>query len=81
MNSSKCLALLFRLFFANITNKSIFSGFFLNSLKIAKIIPLCKEGCMQNTSSYRPISLLSSPRKVFEKVLYSQLGSFLKKIM
>ena len=68
-------------FFANLINKSLFSCIFLNSLKIVKMTPLCKEGSMQNTSSYRPISLLSSPRKVFEKDLYSQLGSFLKKIM
>ena len=66
-------------FFAKLVNKSMCSGIFPNSLKIAKITPLYKGGCMQNTSSYRPISLLSSLRKVFEKVLYSRLSSLFEK--
>ena len=66
-------------FFAKLQNKSLYSDIFPNSLKIAKITPLYKEGCMQNTSSYRPISLLSSLCKIFEKVLYSHLSSLFEK--
>ena len=63
-------------FFANLLNKSLCSGIFPNSLKITKITSLYKEGCMQNTSSNRPNSLLSSLSKVFEKIFYSRFSSF-----
>ena len=43
-----------------IMNQIIESGIFLDSLKIAKIIPLYKKGDINSITNYRPSSLLST---------------------
>ena len=48
-------------------------------MKIAKVIPLYKEGPKDECSNYRPISLLMHVNKVFEKLIHSRLYSFLQK--
>ena len=52
------------------------SGIFSSKLKIAKVIPLFKKGDIQLFGNYRPISLLSSVTKVFEKAAYGQLHEY-----
>ena len=52
---------------------------FLVCLKTAKVIPLHKNGNFENPSNYRPISLLSSLSKVFERVLNTRMVEFLEK--
>ena len=59
-----------------IINQSICSGIFPSKLKIAKVIPLFKKGDIQLFGNYRPISLLSSVSKVFEKAAYGQLYEY-----
>ena len=54
-------------------------GKFPDILKITKIIPVHKHGDRMNMENYRPISLLSIFSKVFEKVIYNRLISFLQK--
>ena len=49
------------------------TGIFPDNLKIAKVIPLFKKGDDKILSNYRPISLLSSISKVFEKIIYNQI--------
>ena len=56
-----------------IRNQSLCSGIFPSKLKIAKVIPLFEKGDIQLFGNYRPISLLSSVSKVFEKEAYGQL--------
>jgi hypothetical protein len=56
-----------------ICNKSLFSGIFSTRLKVSEIKPLFKKGDRTNISNYRPISLLTSFTKIFEKVIYSRL--------
>ena len=46
-------------------------------LNIAKVIPICKKGYLLIVSNYRPIYLLSNINKIFEKLVYSRLYSFL----
>ena len=61
-----------------IINLSFATGIYPDSLKIAKVIPIFKnKGDELQVSNYRPISLLSNINKIFEKLAYSRLYSFL----
>lgn len=62
-----------------IINHSIDKAIFPDSLKIAKVIPLHKSGPKNNPSNYRPISLLNTLSKIFEKVIYNRLLNFVNK--
>jgi len=55
-----------------ICNKSILSGIFLTRLKYAVVKPLLKKR-YENVANYRPIYLLTSFSKVFEKIIYDRL--------
>ena len=47
-------------------------------LKVAEVIPIFKKGGEQDkATNYRPISLLSQINKIFEKLLYSRIYSYL----
>jgi hypothetical protein len=54
-------------------NRVLFEGVFPDRLKYATIIPVFKKGDKQDLSNYRPISILTSFNKIFEKVIYSRL--------
>ena len=54
-------------------------GIFPSKLKHAKIIPIYKDGNEDEPSNYRPISPLSVFNRLFEKVMYNRLKSFLNK--
>ena len=54
-----------------IVNQMLTTGIFPDKLKIAKVIPLFKKGDKSIFSYYRPISLLPSISKLFEKVILS----------
>jgi hypothetical protein len=56
-----------------IANLSFSSGTFPNALKLSKIYPKHKEGCKTQPSNYRPISLIPTISKVFEKLVLSRL--------
>jgi len=51
-------------------------GEFPNLLKIAQITPIPKITSPKSPNDYRPISILPTLSKVFEKVVYSRLYSF-----
>jgi len=46
-------------------------------LKIAKVCPIFKSGSEAEFTNYRPISVLPSFSKVYEKIVYNRLLSFL----
>ena len=46
---------------------------FPDSLKIAKVIPIFKQGPRSSCGNYRPISVLSALSKVFERCILNQL--------
>jgi hypothetical protein len=56
-----------------ICNLMISTGIFPTRLNFAEIKPLYKKGKIGNTSNYRPISLLTSFSKIFEKIIYARL--------
>ena len=60
-------------------NLSFELGLFPDSMKEAKIIPVFKTGDKLLMSNYRPISILSSFSKIFEKCIYRRLFSFFDK--
>ena len=64
---------------ADIINKSFIEGVFPDELKIAKVCPMFKSGDQCHISNYRPISILPSFSKVFERLMYNRLLSFLDK--
>jgi hypothetical protein len=49
------------------------SGNFPDRLKYAEVKPLFKNGDKTDPSNYRPISLLTSFSKIFEKIIYRRL--------
>ena len=61
----------------NIINQSLCMGIFPNSLKIAKVNPVFKKGNPHTPDNYRPISLLPSISKVFEKIVYTQVYDYM----
>ena len=50
-----------------------------SELKIAKVIALFKKGEKSNPNNYRPISLLSCFKKLFEKLLCKRLVKFIER--
>ena len=59
-----------------IVNQMLTTGIFPDKLKIANVMPLFKKGDKSIFSSYRPIFLLPSISKLFEKVIYQQLYKY-----
>ena len=63
---------------ANLFNQSINEGIYPDVLKIAKLTPIYKaSGDRALPSNYRPISILPTVGKIFEKVIYKQLINYL----
>ena len=58
---------------------SLVSGIFPNLLKIANVIPLYKSGDLQLCTNFRPVSLLNTVSKIFERIFYNRLFVFLAK--
>ena len=59
-----------------IVNQMINTGIFPQMLKIAKVVPLYKKGDKNLLINYRPISLLPSISKIFEKIIYTQMYKY-----
>ena len=62
---------------SHIINLSFSNGQFPDELKIAKVCPVFKGGSKSSFSNYRPISVLPSFSKVFEKIMYNRLESYI----
>jgi hypothetical protein len=56
-----------------IINKSITIGIFPEHLKYSQINPVFKSGDKADMCNYRPIALLTSFSKIFEKIIYKRL--------
>ena len=58
-------------------NLTISTGVYPDNLKIAKVIPIFKKANSTSVNNYRPISILSPINKIFEKILYARLMTYI----
>ena len=61
-------------------NSSLIAGIFPDSLKHAQVIPAFKCDDKSVINNYRPISVLPIFSKVFEKLMYNRLFSFVDEL-
>ena len=59
-------------------NNCISQGKFPDLLKVANVVPLFKGGAVEDPNNYRPISLLPTISKLFEKHIANQLHIYLE---
>jgi len=65
-------------FLAQLFNRCVKSGIYPERLKCAQVIPIHKGGQKNHCTNCRPISLLSPFNKIFEKLLYTRLCSYVQ---
>ena len=66
---------------ANCINECIKQNKFPNELKIADITPIFKKEDPLDKTNYRPISILPTVSKIFERILFNQLQCFSNKFL
>lgn len=57
-------------------NKCLEQGFFPDSLKVSKVIPIYKKGAKDIPQSYRPVSIVPIFSKILETVMHQQLYKY-----
>ena len=60
-----------------IFSASICTGIFPQEWKASRVSPVYKNGSRNNPSNYRPISVIPTVAKIFEKIVYDQLYEYL----
>ena len=60
----------------HLVNLSLLNGVFPNEMKIAKVIPLYKNGNNKIVSNYRPVSILPIFSKLYERIIYNRIFKF-----
>ena len=74
----KCAKNIISSLLAEMMNISVQTGKYPSKLKHAKVIPVYKCDDETDPSNYRPISLLSIFNRIFEKIMYSRLKSYVE---
>ena len=72
----KRLQIPFSLSLSYLFNSCMLTSVFPDELKVAKVIPLFKTGNRSDMSNYRPISILPTLSKIFEKLIYNRFYKF-----
>ena len=62
-------------------NYTVDYGTFPSNLKNADVTPAHKKGDRTDKSNYRPISILPNMSKIFERLLYYQMNTYVEKIL
>jgi hypothetical protein len=60
-------------------NSSMSTGLVPNAMKIAKVIPIYKQGDKDLVTNYRPISILPFFSKILEKIIHTRLLAYVQK--
>ena len=63
---------------AKLITSSFEQGIFPQTLKLARVVPVHKGGSKTDVSNYRPISLLTSFSKIYEKLMHNRLTNFME---
>ena len=66
-------------YLSNIYTRSIQSSIFPNALKEADVTPIHKKGDRTQTENYRPVSILPTNSKIYERNMYDQIYSYMEK--
>ena len=77
--SNRILKMAAPVIYKNLTdlfNLSITSGVFPSDWKIAKVSPLFKSGDLNDANNCRPISVLPTIARVFERLIFDQLNTY-----
>ena len=64
---------------ADLINKSLATGCYPDRLKLAKVFPIYKSGSKSDPNNYRPISILPTISKIFERHINKHLMAYLNK--
>ena len=60
-----------------IFNQALVTGIFPSDWKMAKVSPIFKNGFKSDLNNYRPMSVIPTVAKIFEKIIYDQLYQYL----
>ena len=66
-------------YLTHLINKSFSHGIFPSELTKAKILPFHKYGAKTDESNYRPISILLTWSKIYERAMYNRVYQYLEK--
>ena len=64
-------------YISTIFNFCLTTGIFPDDWKLAKVTPIFKQGDRSDMNNNRPISVISAIAKVFERIIYNHLSSYL----
>ncbi|MBY0580860.1 MAG: reverse transcriptase family protein [Rickettsiales bacterium] len=62
-----------------ISNLSFNNGVFPNLLKLARVVPIFKDGNISKLANYRPISILPFFSKILERIMHNRLYNYFTK--
>ena len=63
--------------YKNTINLSLIQGIVPDDLKSARVVPIFKKNEKTEVGKYRPVSILRIISKIFERVVYDQLETYL----
>ena len=62
-------------------NKSVHTSTFPDKLKSAEVIPVHKKNETTDQTNYRPVSLLPTLSKIYERIMYKQMSEYINKYL